>query len=299
MKLYSVKNWNGHFENNRTSDLKEMQWVPVPNKHDGEGFTDLLTRENGAALYGAWVLILQVASKCDPRGTLLRTTTGTPHTAATIARLVRCDEVLIGQALSILVEIGWLEVVEYDAPQTVLTAEVQKPLQNPARTCGEAAPYCGLLPSIPHPTDYGMEWKGMEGNGRTACAEPPKAAASAPEDSSEILFTFETVGKGPKEWHFRDSLRIELSGLFPGVDVVGETRKSLAWMRAKPQNRKTHSGMRSFLTNWLTRATDRGGRAQSVTMTSTQTRFREVVDHKKNHPLAELLGPNLDGKVPY
>ena len=86
--LYAVANWNELFENNRTREMKVMQWVPVPNKHDGEGFTDLLGQPNGTALYGAWHLILQVASKCKKRGVLLKDT-GIPHDAASIAAKTR------------------------------------------------------------------------------------------------------------------------------------------------------------------------------------------------------------------
>ncbi len=35
----TIRNWSENFENNRTRDLKEMKWIPVPNKHDGDGYT--------------------------------------------------------------------------------------------------------------------------------------------------------------------------------------------------------------------------------------------------------------------
>jgi len=67
-----IKNWDKHFENNRTRDLKQMRWVPFPNSHDGDGYTELVEHKNGPAHLGCWVAIVQVASKCDTRGTLLR-----------------------------------------------------------------------------------------------------------------------------------------------------------------------------------------------------------------------------------
>jgi hypothetical protein len=283
--LYIITNWDDLYENNRTRGMKVMQWVPVPNKHDGEGFVELLSQPNGTTLYGAWHLILQVASKCKKRGVLAKDN-GVPHDAASIAAKTRGSLKAITEAFEVCTRIGWITATEWSDSTS-----------NDPALCPQSS---RSLPAVcPHPTDEeekGREENGMEGR-ETACAEPP-SAASTPEDSSEILFTFPVVGKGPKEWHFRDSLRMELAGLFPGVDVVGETRKALAWVLAKPQNRKTYSGMRAFLTNWLTRATNSGGRAQSVT-NQQAPRFREVKDHKKNHPLAGMLGPNLDGKVPY
>ena len=68
MRVYRVKDWAKHYENNRTAEMKVMRWVPFPNTHDGDGYTQLVSGEEGAAMLGAWVACVQVASKCDPRG---------------------------------------------------------------------------------------------------------------------------------------------------------------------------------------------------------------------------------------
>ena len=136
MKLYKIKDWDRLYENNRTRELKNLGWVPVPNKHDGDGFTDLITRENGTALFGAWNLILQLASKCDPRGTLSRTNPAggcgdlIPHDSTSISRVTRGDKVLIEQALDVCLSIGWLESIEIE----------NNGLQNPAGGCEITAP---------------------------------------------------------------------------------------------------------------------------------------------------------------
>ena len=142
MKTYSVVNWEARYENNRTRDLKEMSWIPVPNTHDGDGYTTLVCRENGAALLGAWLAILQVASKCEPRGTLLRDT-GKPHDAESIARMTRLPQEIIAQALDVCSsECNWLQI---NAPQE-----------------GAAIPQEGA--AIPQASDYGREGKGRERN---------------------------------------------------------------------------------------------------------------------------------------
>ena len=61
------------FETNRTRAVKAMQWIAVPNKHDSDGFLQVMDHDNGVAHYGAWMLLLQVASKCTPRWVLART----------------------------------------------------------------------------------------------------------------------------------------------------------------------------------------------------------------------------------
>jgi len=111
--ILRVKDWADHFENNRTRDLKTLNWVPVPNKHDGDGYTVLVDHKNGAAHLGAWMVILQVASKCDVRGTLMRTN-GKPHNAMTLSRITGITESVLDEAIKRLTddEIGWLEVVD-------------------------------------------------------------------------------------------------------------------------------------------------------------------------------------------
>jgi len=114
--IYRIRDWNTYFENNRTRELKKMDWIPVKTKHDGDGFTELLDHPNGTAHYGAWHLILQVASKCRPRGTLVRevvsaeSRTLVPHTADSIGRMSHGSAVVISEAIPRLVSIGWLEV---------------------------------------------------------------------------------------------------------------------------------------------------------------------------------------------
>lgn len=91
--------------------MKNMQWVPFPNSHDSDGFTILMEEKNGTALFGAWVLMVQVASKCHPRGTLLRTNCE-PHNSASLARMTRGDKKVFEKAIKLCLEIGWIEEIE-------------------------------------------------------------------------------------------------------------------------------------------------------------------------------------------
>lgn len=106
---YSVTRWDECYENNRTRKMVAMQWIPVPNSHDGDGYVELVSRKNGAAYLGAWLAILQVASKGKERGTLVRRN-GKPHTAKTIAKITRLDEKIITETLQLLVseDVAWL-----------------------------------------------------------------------------------------------------------------------------------------------------------------------------------------------
>lgn len=143
--VYKIVNWNELYENNRTREMKKMSWVPVPNNHDGDGYTELLDHENGPAHLGAWMVILQLASKCDVRGTLLRSG-GKPHTFETISRITRFPAEVIKEAIGRLIEIGWVEA------QTIENKEDAKIPHPPA-----VFPHPPAV--IPHPTDEGTERK--------------------------------------------------------------------------------------------------------------------------------------------
>jgi hypothetical protein len=155
--IYRVKNWDELFENNRTREMKNMTWVPVPNRHDGEGFQRIMREPDGISVYGCWQLILQVSSRClRERGTLLRDD-GAPLTAESFALKTgwrRVEDFERALALLSTPEIGWLEV---------LTKE------------GAVIPQEGAV--IPHdPARKGREGKGIEEKG----SSPARGRAAPP-----------------------------------------------------------------------------------------------------------------------
>lgn len=46
--------------------------------------------------------------------------------------------------------------------------------------------------------------------------------------------------------------------LYPGADVDLEMKKIIGWCESNPSKRKTKRGVKAFITNWLSRAQDRG-----------------------------------------
>jgi hypothetical protein len=106
-----VRDWDQHYENNRTREMKHTAWVPVPNKQDNEGYVQLVSHEDGAAHLGAWLALLQIASRCDPRGTLLRKD-GRPHTAASLGLISRLPVAVFDAVIPRLIEIRWIEILE-------------------------------------------------------------------------------------------------------------------------------------------------------------------------------------------
>lgn len=140
--MYRVVDWDKHYENNRSRDVSELEWVPFKNRHDGDGITELLDHDNGMAHLGAWVLLVQVASKCGkpagkcgpgdtPRGTLRRDN-GKPHDARSIARVSGANLVLLEEAIPRFLDIGWLEVIPDPAETCTIPQAPAAPPHPPA-----------------------------------------------------------------------------------------------------------------------------------------------------------------------
>lgn len=113
-KLYSVKAWNKHYEKAQTRKVENAQWIPISVKHDGKGFRRLIAMPNGVAIYGAWILILQVAAKCKPTRGVLLDDDG-PLTAEDLSLKTGAPDALIEEAFAVLSSdrIGWLVVSEW------------------------------------------------------------------------------------------------------------------------------------------------------------------------------------------
>lgn len=130
-KLYRIKNWSEIYENNRTRDIKTMSWLPIPIKLNGDGFTLTMEQDNGLQLFGAFIILLEIAANCNPRGTLIRSD-GTPHDCRSLVRLSRmkvrdCEKCL--EFYSTVCK--WLKIEEIQNPAVLPQEGAAKP-QEPA-----------------------------------------------------------------------------------------------------------------------------------------------------------------------
>jgi len=156
MKLYRIADWSKHFENNRSKAVENTRWVPMPNRHDGENFTRIMRSKQGAQVYAAWVLMVQVASKCEPRGTLAKGS-GIPHDPVSLSLKTGAPELWFITALDFLEkETDWLVVEEVAGGRQA-----------------DVTPTSGgcQAPDVQVP----RKKEGMEGNG-TGRNEPPAAS---------------------------------------------------------------------------------------------------------------------------
>ena len=154
-----INDWDEHFENSRTRGMVEMRWVPIPNKMDGDGYTELWEDGDAPSIFAAWVLLLQVGSKCSRRGTLSRAN-GKPHDAKSLARMTRAPEEIFKKAIPVLVRIGWVSLQAVDAEGSDTC---------PSGGCQEGdRRVSGSLQA----SDYGIEWNRIEGKGTEEKEKP-------------------------------------------------------------------------------------------------------------------------------
>lgn len=91
-------------------------------------------------------------------------------------------------------------------------------------------------------------------------AETDETPSQPRQPDERTEYTFELEGKGKKTWTLMQSKLSEYLESYPGLDVRAEIRKARQWIRDNPGRRKTEKGMLAFLTNWLNREQNSGGR---------------------------------------
>jgi len=158
--MLRVRDWDTLYETHETRKLKRLGWVAVPNRHDGDGYCQLVDHPDGAAHLGCWLAVLQVASKCTPRGVLVHDG-GSPHTPESLARKTRLPAKLMRDAIMRLLEIGWLDG---DVPAPV-------PGDSPALT--------GDSTDVPGDRPGRIEQNRTERTEKDICASPLKSASDA------------------------------------------------------------------------------------------------------------------------
>lgn len=111
MPIYKIRDWEKLFETCETKKLVHLRWVPIPNKHDGKSFRRIASMENSSDIFTAWMLILQIASKCSPRGTLIDG--NIPIDTEDMSIMTGFPEKIFKEALKVLSngKIDWIEAV--------------------------------------------------------------------------------------------------------------------------------------------------------------------------------------------
>jgi hypothetical protein len=117
---YRIKDWDTHFENSSSRKLKRLDWVAVPNKMDGTGYTALVDHPNGAAHLGAWCALIEISSRQTERGSIPE---GIGGVFRSLARISRLPVEIFEEVMPRLLEIGWVEDSQYNQENPNASAE--------------------------------------------------------------------------------------------------------------------------------------------------------------------------------
>lgn len=76
--------------------------------------------------------------------------------------------------------------------------------------------------------------------------------------------------------------RTKWSQLYPNVDVLQQLRHMAGWCDANPTKRKTRGGIKRFITAWLAREQDKGGKAPQNKPFGYGDVFAEMLEEEKS-----------------
>lgn len=103
---YKIRDWNLHFERDRSAQWKHLSWVPIPNKQ-GHGYRKIMSEKNGTSIFGCWHALVQQASLCTPRGDLSK------YTLEDLSLLTLIKEETLSSAIDYLSKnLDWIEVTD-------------------------------------------------------------------------------------------------------------------------------------------------------------------------------------------
>lgn len=113
MTVFQIKDWNSHFENDRSRQRANCSFVCVPNKQHGMGFCRIMAEPDGAAIYGIWHCIVGACSQQRSRNGWLTSDgdmAGSAWGVGDLALKFRRPEKEVERALQVLCseKVGWI-----------------------------------------------------------------------------------------------------------------------------------------------------------------------------------------------
>lgn len=241
--LYQIKDWDQHYENNKSRERPRLSWCAIPNKQDGLGYKRLLAMKDGEAAYGCFVATVLAASKARTRNGWLTddgSQNGVPWDAKAISLKTGFSVKTASNMLQYCTmrEIGW---IGSRPTGTKVPAECPPSARQVPAECPPSA----LEGKEGKEGREGKEWNDSSDRLPTTESEPPHRRVAFDYTSGQ--FTGLTDGDYAV-W----------ADAYPAVDHKAEVQKARAWLLANPNKRKKN--VYGFLTRWMASQQERAGR---------------------------------------
>lgn len=189
--IYYIPGWDENFENAGSRKLGRLRWVPMPNAMDGKGFGRVAGHDRGAELLGAWLCVVEIASKMPVRGVLIGR--DGPLDAEDLSAMARLPADVFELAFQVLGEprIGWLAAA---TDWSALPGEFQARVGN---LLGESAN--GSADAATPAQRSGNRGKGRVGKGRVRSGIEGQDIP-APDFTTVFTGSDRTDSHGEKKW---------------------------------------------------------------------------------------------------
>lgn len=165
LMAYAIKDWNKVFENYRSREIDELNYVSWPVRRNSDAFMFLLSEPGGLEAFGIFAILVQIAARCSPRGTLADDKGD--WTPARVAKRVGSDMALVERGFQLLAskDVAWLvggpsmddrgsvggpSVVAHGRPSFLPSDPPSNPSSpsSPSNPARESTPLTGALQSV-------------------------------------------------------------------------------------------------------------------------------------------------------
>jgi hypothetical protein len=118
-----VIRWADKYEVSQSRSIDKLSWVPVPINRNSNGYLEMMEKENGIALYGSWLAIIQVVAECDLRGSWIKSNYQA-HSIRSLSIATRVDKELIEEVINLAIVVGWIEEIEMPTNEVISSFEL-------------------------------------------------------------------------------------------------------------------------------------------------------------------------------
>ena len=172
-----------------------------------------------------------------------------------LADFCQCSTWKISSAIKKLTENGYITVESFDGRKrkikSCLSLFKGQPCENQKSDFGN-----------PQGTNIDNNTENNTNNSKNtsySCSEPEKSVSKPKETKPDEPIIIEMDLRGGETFGVTKSQYDKYVELYPAVDVMQELRKMVGWLDSNPERRKGKSGIKRFITNWLSKEQDRGG----------------------------------------
>lgn len=192
----------------------------------------------------------------------------------------------IDKALGRLAAVGLVRVYESQGRpylQLVTWAAHQR-IRNQKSKYPEFADGCELL-------TFDSKGQQIKANDNKCVRNPIQSEFKSEYESNTTICSEQQVAAEPpvieiqlntgEEYPITQGYILELSKLYPAVDVMQELRAMKGWCDANPKKRKTASGIKRFINGWISKVQNRGGTpgyTQTYNQTDQQSSISQYAD---------------------